>query len=302
VISSCTVIGNPAAGRGGVRRFAETIEREFRSRGIEYEMLFTGSRGEATTLAKHAAFPIIAALGGDGTVHEVVNGIAGTKKVLAVLPAGSGNDFVKSIGVSSRFDSALEMLIDGKTRTIDLGKVTIGSNSHSSFFVNGLGMGFDASVADRVQQMRFFSGTLLYILAVLRTLHRYRAPRFSVQVDENVFNARNLLIAVGNGICAGGGFYLTPEALIDDGLLDVCMIKELPINKILRIIPLVMKGTHCSRPEVTYTKSLRINVSTESPEAFTVHADGEILGRGVTSVSVSIADIPLSVIGGKQGE
>lgn len=303
MVSSCTVIGNPAAGRGRVGALVEKIEREFKSRGIRYEILLTRSRGEASALARNAAFRVVVALGGDGTVHEVANGIAGTDRVLGVLPAGSGNDFVKSIGVSSRLDQALDTLISGNERRIDLGEVRLGGNSHTIFFVNGLGIGFDASVAERVQEMRFFSGTLLYVAAVLRTLGQYRAPQFSVQLEDNGdYTARNLLIAVGNGMCAGGGFYLTPEAKNDDGLLDVCIIKDLPVHKILRIMPLVMKGKHCSLPEVTYTKAPQLKVSTQLPESFTVHADGEILGRGVSTIGISIADTALSVIGGTQGE
>jgi diacylglycerol kinase (ATP) len=292
------VIANPAAGHGRGRSVAEKLEAAFRKRGIPYELRLTRSSGEATILAREARRSTVVAVGGDGTVHEVANGLAGSDKVLAVIPAGSGNDFVKSIGVPRTFAGALDALLTGKIKEIDLGEVALSGNSTSMFFVNGVGLGFDASVADRTRQIRLFSGTLLYVIAVLQTLGRYEAPLFSTVMDDCTLEARNLLIAVGNGTCAGGGFYLTPEARNDDGLLDVCMIRDISAGKILRIMPLVMKGEHRKLPEVHYAKSRHISISTNLPEVFTVHADGEIVGREIHSVRVFISDKQLAVIAG----
>jgi diacylglycerol kinase family enzyme len=172
----------------------------------------------------------------------------------------------------------------------------VDENDHSSasLFVNGLGIGFDAAVAERTLHISYASGTLLYIIAVLQTLGRYVSPVYSVSVDGRITTSKNLLIAVGNGICAGGGFYLTPEAKIDDGLLDLCLIENVSSLGILKVMPSVMKGKHQGQSSVSFERGRQITISASAP--ISVHSDGEILGTDILGLEIRAIANALKVI------
>jgi diacylglycerol kinase family enzyme len=151
-------------------------------------------------------------------------------------------------------------------------------------------------VAARTREIPVLSGTALYIAAVLQTLGRYSPPDFTIRTDGTTTHAKSLLIAVGNGRCAGGGFYLTPDAQVDDGLLDVCQVDEKTIFQILLLMPRVMKGKHHHVRGVKMFKTRQLHLSAETP--FHVHADGEIVGENVNSVDVGLRQGELTVIAG----
>jgi len=255
-------------------------------------------------MASCSSSPIIVAVGGDGTIHEVANGIMGTEKVLGVIPIGSGNDFIKAIGVPKGLQQSISILFLQKVKRIDVGSVRVRrtdggvleDNSSVSFFVNGLGIGFDAAVAERTLHISYASGLLLYLIAVLQTLGRYTSPEFSFSIDGRTTTSRNLLIAVGNGTCAGGGFYLTPEAKVDDGLLDLCFIDDVSSLGILKIMPSVMKGKHKTLSSVRFERGRKITIAANGP--ISVHSDGEILGTDITGLEISVVPKALSVIVG----
>ncbi len=302
-MSRFTFILNPNAGKGSGGKLKENIYRAIKSRTSDFEFVETTRQGDATELAKHSSSEIVVAVGGDGTVHEVANGIIGTEKTLGVIPIGSGNDFIKSIGLPKDLEQSVSCLFLGKTSLIDVGRVDVRrnespnwGNSSPSFFVNGLGVGFDAAVAERARHISYVSGTLVYLLAVFQTLGRYRSPDFSVSIDGRKTNSKYLLIAVGNGVCAGGGFYLTPEAKADDGELDVCLIEELSIPRILAVMPAVMKGSHRTSSHVKFEKGRSILIVASS--GVCVHADGEILGTDITMLQIDVLSKALAVIVG----
>ncbi|MEK9135729.1 MAG: YegS/Rv2252/BmrU family lipid kinase, partial [Bacteroidota bacterium] len=214
-----TFILNPSAGKGAARKLRSKLFDAIRSRTSDFEFHETNQPGDATEIARQTASPIVVAIGGDGTVHEVANGIIGSEKVLGIVPVGSGNDFIKSIGVPREILSSLSCIFRHQTRIVDAGRVEVranrsglGGNSSVSHFVNGVGIGFDAAVAEKTRRINYASGTLLYLIAVLQTLGKYKSPDFTISIDGRQVRSRNLLIAVGNGVCAGGGFYLTPDA------------------------------------------------------------------------------------------
>jgi len=177
-------------------------------------------------------------------------------------------------------------------RSIDLGTVSCGASAGSSLpsrvFMNGVGVGFDAAVAARTQQIRWLTGTALYLAAVLQVLWSYSAPEFEVTLDAESWTRKLLLMAVGNGRCAGGGFFLTPRAVVDDGILDVTAIEEIPISKILRLMPGVMRGKEIRDSALQYIRTREITMRADRP--FMVHADGEIVGRDVTEVRIGIQE------------
>lgn len=301
----CFII-NPVAGKGKGRKAAEFLKNEIVARSLDAEIYFTNKRDDARVLAAQARAGVIVAVGGDGTVNEVVNGIVGTDKALAVVPSGSGNDLVKSIGVPADMSRALEVLREGRRAFIDVAVVRCSSSDHSGisgnlderYFVNGVGIGFDAAVAERTTSIKYLGGFALYLMAVLQTLGRYSAPTFRIRLDAESIERKQLLIAIGNGRCAGGGFYLTPRAEIDDGALDVCLIDDMSVASILKLMPKVMKGKHDGFAGVRLTRTERISV--EASEGFYVHADGEIVGRGVHNVDVEIRKRLLPVIVGEK--
>jgi YegS/Rv2252/BmrU family lipid kinase len=295
-----TFIVNPKAGKGKGRWALNKLANELSSSSTS-QLLPTEYPGHAIELARGTSGEVVVAVGGDGTANEVVNGIMGTGKALGVLPVGSGNDLVKALEIPEDFETSLNLLRSGKRHVMDCGIVEcshgqVRPTEAMRYFVNGVGIGFDAEVAERSNRRRFLRGTTAYVIAVLQTLGKYRSPHFKITLDSSPSESRNLLIAIGNGHCAGGGFYLTPDARIDDGLLDVCMIDDLSIPEILLIMPKVMKGTHTSASGVTMRRAKTISVAAK--ERFFVHADGEIVGRDVQNVKVRIVEKALTVIVG----
>ncbi len=292
---------NPAAGKGSGRKVRAPLERLLEKGGSSYEVLLTEGRGHATELARESTARVVVSVGGDGTINEVANGLAGTSKALGIIPTGSGNDLIRSLGIPKKLLRALEIVRHNHIRKLDIGRVACGTLYGDElkfepfrFFMNGVGVGFDAAVARRVSEMRFLRGTLLYLVSVLQTLGKYRAPVITGSTDEEHWTKRQLLVATGNGMCAGGGFYLTPEAAVDDGLLDVCAIEYLPVRRILPMIPTVMSRKRVEKPYVRYMKTRTLRL--ESSEGFDVHADGELIGRGVHGVKLDLVPGGIYVI------
>jgi YegS/Rv2252/BmrU family lipid kinase len=245
----------------------------------------------------------VVAVGGDGTINEIANGIIGEGKTLGVIPAGSGNDFVKSVSISRRPDEAVRNLAAGRLRDVDVGTVRTSVFQNGAekvqderLFLNGVGVGLDAAVAAKIKEIPYLSGILLYLAAILTTVGKYRAPRFEGSVDDHRWNAEQLLVAIGNGRSAGGGFYLTPNAVVDDGLLDVSAIRRLKIPQILRVLPYVVMGKLQEKHGVKFMRGRKIHLESES--CFTVHADGEIVGRDVNSVEIGMHGARLQVVAG----
>lgn len=303
-MSQFTFIVNPQAGKGDARKVFAAIQRELRHRSADYRTVMTERPGHATEAAREADSPVIVGVGGDGTLNEIANGMAGSGRSLGIIPAGSGNDFIKSVGVPRRPVDALQILFTGEPRAVDVGTVFCtadkegGGNSSPRLFVNGVGIGFDAAVAARTREIPLLGGTALYLVAVLQTLGRYTAPVFSMHGEHAQRNAPALLIAVGNGVCAGGGFYLTPDARVDDGLLDICAVDDKNVLEILRLMPRVMRGKHHNVPGVKFFRDRSFVITADT--LFYVHADGEIVGANVRRVEIGLRASSLNIIVPKQ--
>lgn len=297
-------IMNPMAGKGSGARADAVLEELLKHAGLHYHVRYTEGAGDAMRLARSATARVVVAVGGDGTINEVVNGLAGTDRVMGIIPTGSGNDLIRSLGIPHAIERALDIIQAGHVETIDVGKVQTGRLIDGSMqyapwrlFVNGLGIGFDGAVARRVQEITYLRGTLLYLAAVLQIVWKYRAPHMTLRVDEQTWAGQEFLMAVGNGRAAGGGFYLTPEAEVADGLLDLMVIRSVSVWRILGIIPWVMLGKPVRRSFVRYMKLKELEAS--ASETFNVHADGEIVGRDVHGVRVVVEPHVLNVITGR---
>jgi diacylglycerol kinase (ATP) len=297
-LQSAKLIVNPAAGRGSAGKYAGDIRASLRALGIEADLSLTREPNEATVLAeraKHDGFDLVIAVGGDGTIHEIVNGMAraaapGVAGTLGIIPFGSGNDFVKMLDIPSGWRAACQRIAQGRTRRIDLGRM------NDRFFTNNIGMGFDAQVVIEARKVTWARGPSVYMLALARNmLFSYRTPLVRIEMDGESFSQRITLLTVGNGRCSGGGFWLTPAAEIDDGLFDVCIGRQMSKRQILALVPYVMKGTHVTHPEIRMARAHKIVVSSDEP--LPVHADGEIIYTGATHIEVELLPQKLELLG-----
>lgn len=290
-------IVNPAAGRGAAARAWRAALPVLQRSGLPVRYEETSAPGHAIELARRAAEDgarTVLAVGGDGTVHEVANGIllsgmaGGQTAAMAVIPAGSGNDFVKQLGIPSDPAAAARLVSTGTRRRVDVGRVGDG------FFVNGVGIGFDAMVAREARRIRWLRGTPLYALALLRILRAFRPPHLRVEIDgTEVRDGRMTLVTVANGPCCGGGFWLCPTATLDDGRFDVLLAERTSRRGILGMLAAAMKGSHLGRPGIELRHASRVRVT--GPEDLAIHADGEILSPG-RSVEMEMLAGALTVI------
>jgi YegS/Rv2252/BmrU family lipid kinase len=294
-MKTCVIL-NPMAGRGlaGQRRFE--LEAALRGAGIAYELLTTRSRGGATELAAQAVvrgYETVIAVGGDGTINEVLNGLlAGAEGdagavALGVLPLGTGSDFVKMLdGFDADLASIARRLAAGNTRPIDIGQITVetGGRELRRAFINGLGAGIDARVAVEVASVTWATGLAAYMIASLRALANYRPSPMTVQYDGRELHRRLYFATVANGRWQGGGFLLTPGASLDDGALDLCIVPKLRLDQVIRYYPKLFDGSHTELKMVTTAQARQITISGAAP--FPVATDGEVVTTDATHVTV----------------
>lgn len=260
----------------------------------------------ATELAKQAGeqgYEMLVVMGGDGTVHEVVNGIMqlpeSKRPVLGVVPVGSGNDFAHAIGVPLQSDHALAHALNGQASAIDLGVMT-DEHGRKEYFDNTLGIGFDAVVTIRSHKLPLLRGFLMYLTAVIQTIILNHNPSLmQIDVDGQKLEQSNLLLTMCNGPREGGGFMIAPEAKIDDGILHYAMIKKVSRAMMFRLVPEVMRGTHGNFKQVTLGSCKKMTVTADLP--MYIHADGEIytgFGSNLRKVTFEVLPAALKVVRG----
>jgi len=289
------LIANPVAGRGRALAAMARIHALLDAAGAEYRVGLTARRGHATELAARAAadgWDAVVAVGGDGTVHEVANGVLDAgRSALGVVPEGSGNDFAHAAGLPLGLREAVARLLDpAPPRPVDAGRVG------DRWFVNGVGIGLDARVAIEANRARRLRGVGMYLWALARVLRSFTPPRARVEVDGRTWREGDLtLVTVGNGLRQGGGFRMNPEALLDDGLLDLCAAFGLSLPQILKLLPRTMRGSHLGLPGVQCTRGARVVVASE--DGLPVHADGEIVAEDAREVRIELHPGRLQLIG-----
>ena len=271
------VVANPAAGHGRAGRLIGKVTTALHRLRVPHEIRVSESGPDVERLARVAAEEgtrIVAALGGDGTVSLAANGILGTGAALAALPAGTGDDFAKAIGVG-KLDSAVELLTNPKTTDLDVIEITTGAVRRS--FINIAGAGFDSEVNETANGMTVKLGaTGTYVAALLKTLSRFSPAAFTIQVDDERMELDAMLVEVGSGRWTGGGMRVLPNAVMNDGLLDVCIVEALSKPAFLRAFPRVFSGSHTMHPKVRMRTGTRVQV--EANRRVLVYADGELVG------------------------
>jgi YegS/Rv2252/BmrU family lipid kinase len=270
----------------------------------------TRAAGEALALAAAArrdGYKTLVAAGGDGTVNEVLNGLAQTTLPgepigrLALLPVGTGNDLADMLGFPRNLDSAAAHLAAGRTRRIDVGLARMHSPATAleRYFGNNMGLGFEAQVTLESYQIQRLTGALRYLVAVFQALRRFATPYIELTWERSDGGweqraQRSLLVSVGNSARTGGLFYLTPDALLDDGLLDLGVARQVSRGRILLLLPKVLRGAHRGDPALELTRCRRLHF--HCTETLPVHLDGEVVMRDLCRAEVEVQPRRLEVI------
>jgi diacylglycerol kinase (ATP) len=298
------IILNPWAGRGTAGQRRGELEAALKQAAVPFDIVTTHARGGATELAWQGiegGYDPIVAVGGDGTINEVVNGIKGAeagtgrRAQLGIVPLGTGSDFIKTLDTIEPNDipGAVQRLATGRTRAVDLGRVAV-ADGEERFFINALGMGLDAQVAAESLKLTRLKGMAVYLVAIIRALANYKAHPMTVEYDDRRVHRRLLFASVANGRCQGAGFWMTPDALVDDGLLDLCLVDNLRLDQIIRYIPKLMEGSHTQLKQVTMGRARRIHITCTAP--LPIAADGEVLTTGAQGATVETLPAGLEVL------
>lgn len=275
-----TLIVNPAAGRGRAARHVPALVADLQAGGREISVQFTRSLAHAEELASDAVgsgrTPV--AVGGDGLVNAVVNGVAEKADgVMGILPLGRGNDFARALGIRSEL-RGLELLERGDTRRVDLGHI---GNRYFSCIAS---VGIDSKVMETVDKTRVFRGPLVYPFAAVRSLIDWKAHEFTVESDDDVRVFAGYSVAVANGPFFGAGMRLAPGASLEDGLFDVVTVGE--VNKVdfARTGLKVRRGAHVHHEAVNVTRCKKVTISCDP--SLMIYADGEAMGPGPLTAEV----------------
>ena len=264
---------NPSAGQGKYQRIVRAIHETLSNSGLQYEIKVLQYRGEAASIAKKAAdnHDVVVAVGGDGTVNEVLNGIVGSQSTFGIIPAGTGNGFAMELGLPLHPEKACQVLVEGCTKRIDVGEV------NGRYFLGTAGVGFDALISEFAgENLGPLRGMWLYFFAGAFVFHKFKPPLINVEIDSKVVKVKPLLIVIANTRRYGGRALIAPDARADDGLLDVCAVQAMSMFRFLLYLPTLFVGWHTRLPEVTVYRGRRIAI--DAPEPIPVHVDGEAIG------------------------
>lgn len=291
------VIVNPNAGNGQGLKDWDLISDFLTRADLSFNSIFTQSKGHAIVLTLEAiknGVRKIISVGGDGTLNEVVNGVftntfcPSTDISLALIPVGTGNDWGKMFGIPLDYEKAVSIIKEDKRMLHDIGLVSYfnGTEKKNRYFINIAGLGFESVVVRRtnIQKDKGHSGKAIYFYNLLMSLLSYKNTRAEITIDGKKTTAEVFSINVGNGRYCGGGMRQTPDALPDDGLLDVTVINGIGKIEIIRKLKILYDGTILSHPKIDGYKCKNIKVTSES--LIYTEADGESLGHTPAEFSI----------------
>lgn len=275
------LIVNPTAGSGRARGIAERARDAMNSEGVEVDLIVPTDLGlmrESINEALESVPAGIIACGGDGTVHLVLQGVAPAATPMAIIPAGTGNDIARSLGIAIKDHDVVargiaRSLLAGRIRAIDLTCIEHGLRQVWSLGVTS--MGLDSAVNERANRTRRFNGTTRYVLALLAEMRSFRTYEYVLTVDGEPMDGPATLIAIGNGSSYGGGMQICPTASMTDGILDITWVDRASRTTILRVFPRIFSGSHVKHPAVRVLQGRTITVQSKGP---VVYADGERVG------------------------
>lgn len=288
------LIINPAAGAGKTARKLPGILSYLKKIGITFDYVLTEAPGHAVELASKAVdngYGLIVAVGGDGTLNEVVNGLylnSDSKNVsLGIIGTGTGSDYIRTIGIPLNPEKACNCLLSNQRLTVDLGVVEYQNNGKEvkRLFVNFAGAGFDAEVVRKTTENFKALGSMpAYLAGLLTTFLTFKSKKASLKLDGKESQGRFFAVIVSNGKYGGGKMKVAPEADPCDGLFDVITIKELGKIDLLCSLPRIYKGTHLTHPAVRCSRATKVEIN--CAEKMSLQADGELLGETPAKFSI----------------
>ena len=300
-------IVNPNAGNGKGKKDWNRISDLFVRNNIDLSIKFTEKKGQGIEFARKAVtlgYRNIISVGGDGTLNEVINGVfiqgvcSPGEVTVSMIPVGTGNDWGRMFGIPLVYEGAVQVIRQGKKMLHDIGVVTFfnGEQQEKRYFINIAGLGFESLVVKKTnkQKDKGKSSRAIYLYNLLSSLISYRIKPVDITIDGKMNSSRIFSINVGNGRFCGGGMRQTPDALPDDGLLDITVIKEMGRIEVIRSLKLLYDGTILSHPKVDGYRSTNLKVTSDS--LVYLEADGESLGH--TPVEFSIIPSAINIIYG----
>lgn len=278
------VLANPTAGRGRTATILPDIEDALASRGILYDLFLTTRQNMASELLKQSldsSYTDLLVVGGDGTFNEVINGLPRFDLEVGVIQSGTGNDFAKALGGSMKIASQLHRALSAKAKPMDLGLC------NGMLFHNGVGIGFDGSVAHRAAELKAEQkgSVLSYYRAIAEALFGFRGLPMNIKGVKDGDGAKTFMTTVANGVAFGGGLKVTPKASITDGLLDVCHVDSISVAGRLWRLPFLVAGKHTGLSKISYFKTKQLVI--ESAQELPAHIDGEIFKAKRFEISLS---------------
>jgi YegS/Rv2252/BmrU family lipid kinase len=264
-----TILLNPSAGGGRSKQALRTLEVELDRRRLPFRVVLTQSVDhaceEALLAAEAGELPVV--MSGDGLIGQVGGALAGGDVPLGVVPCGRGNDLARVLGIPTDMEGAAEVLAAGHTREIDVGEV------NGERFLCIASCGFDSECNNLANRVRLVKGNLVYAYSALRTLLFWRAARFTVVADGRRSRFTGYSVAIANSKAYGGGMFIAPDALLDDGAFDIILLAKVSKLRFLANLPKVFKGTHVDNEEVTVLRAAHVEISASRP--FEIYADGD---------------------------
>ncbi len=281
------VILNPYANRWKAQQRNDELKSALNIADFAYDLVFTEAPQHGIELAKTAVFEkydAVIAAGGDGTINEVINGLlqtagGGDPLPLAILPMGSANDFSDLLGLPRNLATAAKLITTGKMRKLDVGRV------NDYFFINNSAVGMEPIVTIKSQNIKHISGSMRYMAALVRTLVQLQSWRMKIKWDDGSYEGDGILLSMCNGPRTGG-FPMAPGAELNDGLLDFAFAPKMPKITLVNVLQRLMRGTHIDHPLITFARTTRLTI--ESEPGLPLHADGEILGTDVNSITYQV--------------
>lgn len=266
------LISNRVAGSGSAGAYIDRVKALMENRGVDFEIRETKYPGHATELAKAAVdegFDVIVAVGGDGTLRETALSVVHTDRVLGLLPCGTGNDYARPLGIPTDAEAALDILLNGETRTVDAGM------ANDQIFFNIAGFGFDVDVLDYTEEFKpkCRNGETAYRLGCLKAVLGLKLRRSTLTFPDGTIERNVLMAAAGVGTHFGGGMNVLPESDMSDGLLDVCIAHDVKRIGVLKLLPKFIKGKHLGLKCITYRKATEVSVVCDPVSR--IEVDGE---------------------------
>ena len=291
---------NPFSGNGKGKKFAGLISSSPLLNGLSVVTPSSLEESHKIVNELNRDFIHLIVAGGDGTFNTVINQVYPPYRfTLSFVPAGSGNDLTRFLGIPSNPVEALRSALNAsEMQMLDIWELkitTMDGQTTRKKFVNTSGVGFDAYVGSLKQKKKLLSGITVYIVSLVQALMSYKPVGYTISINGEHFREGNaMFITTGNGAFSGGGFMLSPQAKTDDSLADICIVEDMPFNKILVNLPKAIAGKHLGVKEVTYFKADNYRLMLDEP-AF-IHLDGEVTEKLVTGVELTLSTHKLKVL------